>query len=170
MTSSDVRSGKARVVQGGFSLVELLVSIGIVATVLVYIIGVFTTGMKANRKSVDLTSGTLVAESVISQELYGILSDSDKSAQFFAHNYTSSEPAIEGTQTLSNTKFTYKLFVSNVNQFTESGNKMKKVDVQVWWWVPDNVKNADNKEDTVRAGYGVCSVGMTRLVNQQSKF
>ena len=170
MNTSDVRVGNIRRGRRGFSLVELLVSIGIVATVLVYIIGVFTTGMKANRKSVDLTAGTLVAESVISHELYGVLADKDKSARFFAHTYTSNDAAIEGTETLSNTVFTYKLFVSDVNQFVESGNKMKKVDVQVWWWVPESTDTSDLQGNTIRAGYGVVSVGMTRLINQQSKF
>ena len=155
----------------GFSIMELLISMSIIATVLVFLIGVFTTGMRANRKSVDLTAGVLVAESVISQELYGILADPYNSDAFFKSNYSASSEYVKGTRYNNNTKFTYKMFVKDVTNIGDSGssgakNAMKKVDVQVWWW--NDEKNGEPADDW-RAGYGVVSVGLTRLVNQQSK-
>ncbi|MBQ7568515.1 type II secretion system protein [bacterium] len=153
----------------GFTLMELLLAISIIATVMLYLIGIFTTGLRANRKAVDLTAGTLVAESVISQELYGILSDPDKSSSFFSHVYGSTTPCVQGTTTLSSTKFTYKMFVNDVSGFNDANNKMKKVDVQVWWWNNENA-DANSQAASFRQGYGVVSVGLTRLVNEQSKF
>lgn len=154
---------------GGFSLIELLISMSIIATALVFLIGVFTTGMRANRKSVDLTAGVLVAESIISQELYGILQDDTKREVFF-NNSTSSTtvPYVQGVRYNNNTKFTYKMFVSNVDSIGEgTDNAMKKIDVQVWWW--NNEEATTEEEKSFRAGYGIVSVGLTRLVNQQSK-
>ena len=122
----------------GFSIIELLISMSIISIALVFLIDVFTTGMKANRKSVDLTAGTLVAEEIISQELYGILSDNDKSNAFFAKNDDKVE-YVKGVKYHNNTKFTYKMFISDVKNMgdADNSNKMKKVDVQVWWWNDD---------------------------------
>ena len=159
----------------GFSLVELLVSVAIVATVLLYIIGIFTSGMKANRKSIDLTAGTLVAESVMTHELYGILSDDDKRAKFFNSSiYSSGSSCMEGTQNLNNTVFTYKLFVTDLPEtFGGSNNRLKKVDVQVWWWSDDVGEEGGGSGNNVNAfkqGYGVLSVGLTRIINEQTKY
>ena len=157
---------------GGFSLIELLISMSIIATALVFLIGVFTTGMRANRKSVDLTAGVLVAESIISQELYGILQDDTKRDDFFKDSSSSATtPYVQGVRYNNNTKFTYKMFVSNVGDIGEGAdNAMKTVDVQVWWWNEDSGSEVDpNPSSDWRAGYGVVSVGLTRLINQQSK-
>ncbi len=181
---------KKRRVDSGFSLIELLISIGIIATVLLYIMGVFTTGMRANRKSVDLTSGTLVAESVISRELYDILADSQRASDFFGATYgaDSNTAYVQGSETLDGTVYTYKLYVSDVSMqmagtdasTTGMGNAIKKVDVQVWWWTQDeeaaktvNPESSDSVENNAKSfkqGYGVASVGLSRLINQQSKY
>ena len=167
---ANVKAGKCQSKKPqGFSIIELLISMSIISIALVFLIGVFTTGMKANRKSVDLTAGTLVAEEIISQELYGILSDTDKSKAFFEKSSDKVE-YVKGVKYHNNTKFTYKMFISDVKDLgDEDSNKMKKVDVQVWWWNDDG-SNVSEEQASFRAGYGVVSVGLTRLVNQQSKF
>ncbi len=61
------------------------------------------------------------------------------------------------------------MYVTNVDSIATEGtdNAMKKVDVQVWWWNDSDESN--NPTSDWRAGYGVVSVGLTRLINQQSK-
>lgn len=169
----------------GFSLVEVMVSICILAMVLLYVIGVFTTGMRANRKSVDLTAGILVAESVLTHEMHGILNyDSDKRNAMFSDSASSSEPFVTGTQHINNTVFTYKIFVSNVGSaddiFNKTSNHLKKVDVQVWWWndsiatdgstTTSGTGTEADRAKSFRDGYGVLSVGLTRLINEQSNY
>ncbi|MDO5296702.1 MAG: type II secretion system protein [bacterium] len=157
----------------GFTILELMISMSIISIALVFLIGVFTTGLRANRKSVDLTAGTLVAEEIISQELYGILADADKSKTFFGEGSTTdtNKLYVQGTKYHNNTKFTYKMFISDVKNMgdKDNANKIKKVDVQVWWW-NDEGQEPSATQESFRAGYGVVSVGLTRLVNQQSKF
>lgn len=158
----------------GFSILELMISMSIISIALVFLIGVFTTGLRANRKSVDLTAGTLVAEEIISQELYGILADTGEgehsAKKFFEKNDKNTE-YVKGVKYHNNTKFTYKMYVTDVSGMGDSdnSNKIKKVDVQVWWWNDDG-KDTSATQESFRAGYGVVSVGLTRLVNQQSKF
>lgn len=60
--------------QPGFSLIELLVALGILATTLVMVVGVFLTVTRATQKSLDLTAGTVVAQSILSREIYEAMS------------------------------------------------------------------------------------------------
>lgn len=182
----------------GFSLIELMISVGIMATTLLLVVGVFTNVMRASRKSVDLTAGTLVAESVMNRELYSIMTGPDKAAFFkdgtvpaaSSHNLQAGEvkpnELLSGTERLNETVFTYKMYAkaldltdpgagaaegSNAKSVSDK-NRVVKVDVVVWWWA-EGAKNGEepaNGTDNTRQGYGILRTELTRLVNQNSKF
>ncbi len=154
----------------GFSLVELMVSMGIIATTLLMIMGVFMTVFKSSQKAVDMTAGTIFAESVMNKELRTIMSDSTLRGRFFTLNY-SINPYVEGVERLNNALFTYKMYASDISMPSwRTDNKMKKVDVVVWWWA------AGSEHDTVttgrdsRSGYGILRTEVTRIVNQQAVY
>ncbi len=142
---------------------ELLVSIGILATSLVMVVGVFLTVTRASQKSLDLTAGTVVAQSVLSRELYGIMSNEVSRRTFFDRDYQT-DPLLRGTERLNQTAFTYLLYANTVMN-GDVGNRVKKVDVVVWWW---NEEAASVPGST--AGYGFLRSEVTRLVNENSRF
>lgn len=59
----------------GFSLVETTISIGLVATVLLPIMALISTGQTQQRTSSDRVISTFIAESIISEVLGGLASD-----------------------------------------------------------------------------------------------
>ncbi len=140
-----------------------MVSVGILATSLVLVVGIFMTVTQASQKSLDLTAGTIVAESILSRELYGIMGDDDSRHTFFARDYQN-DPFVRGTERLNQTVFTYLIYATSAMD-GEVGNRVKKVDAVVWWW---NEEGAPSSEG--RAGYGFLRSEVTRLVNENSRF
>ena len=110
----------------GFSLIELMLAVSIIATSLLLFIGVFFAMFKSSQKGVDLTAGTVVAESVLAQYLYDRQEMSGGLPLNLVDNVGS---PITGTTTLNKTIFTYEITC----QDTGTGN-LKKIDVVVWWW------------------------------------
>jgi prepilin-type N-terminal cleavage/methylation domain-containing protein len=149
--------------QPGFSLIELLVALGILATTLVMVVGVFLTVTRATQKSLDLTAGTVVAQSILSREIYEAMSH-DTSRRFFFNKDYSNEPWVRGTERLNQTVFTYLLYANTVMN-TGVGNRVKKVDAVVWWWNEEAASVPGAK-----AGYGFLRSEVTRLVNENSRY
>lgn len=157
----------------GFSLIELMVSVGIMATTLLLVLGIFTNVMRASRKAVDLTAGTIVAESVLTKELYRVMADEGAKARFFdeANNYDTNE-LVAGTEHLNDAVFTYRVYASNVSlgSTMATGNRVKKLDVVVWWWNSDEKGEDTTIHSQTREGFGFLRTEMTRLVNENSKY
>jgi type II secretory pathway pseudopilin PulG len=139
----------------GFSLIELVLAVSIVATALLLFIGLFFTMFRASQKGVDLTAGTIVAESVLNQYLYD---QQEKTGGLTVNLVDNSGSPYTGTTSLNKTIFTYEITCQDTDN-----TDLKKVDVQVWWWQGDVAKQ-DNKE-----GYGKLNVKLTRLVFTRSK-
>ena len=59
----------------GFSLLELMVSVGIMSVTLLLVLAVFTGSMRASRKTTDLTAGVVVAETVLNEVVASSSSD-----------------------------------------------------------------------------------------------
>ena len=148
----------------GFSLVELMVSMAIISTTLLMIMGVFMTVFKASKKAVDLTAGTIFAESVLNRELRNLMTDPAERGKFFQSN---NKVYAEGVDRLNEAYFTYKMYVTDVSFPTSissrTDNKMKRVDVIVWWWGTGAEKNG-------RDGYGTLRTEVSRIVNQQAVY
>jgi len=142
---------------------ELLVAIGILATCLVMVVGVFLTVTRASQKSLDLTAGTIVAQSILSRELYGIMSNQASRKTFFDQDYQT-EPLVRGTERLNQTAFTYLLYANTVLN-GDTGNRVKKVDAVVWWCDEEAASAPGTK-----AGYGFLRSEVTRLVNENSRY
>lgn len=147
----------------GFSLLELLVATGILSTALLLMIGVFLSAMRGNQKAVDLTAGAVVAESVLTQIIYETSSDPARKADFFDSVYDADtgSPYTSGVLTLNRTPFNYVLYaptVLNPGPYDPDGNKLKRLEVVVWWW--------QDSSQSARAGYGQLRTDLVRLVNQ----
>lgn len=134
----------------GFSLIELMLAVSIIATALLLFIGVFLAMFKSSQKGVDLTAGTVVAESVLSQYLYDRQEMSGGLPVNLIDNVGS---PVTGTATLNKTIFTYEITCQDVG----TGN-LKKIDVIVWWW-----QDAGPRKE-YKSGYGKLNVSISRLV------
>ncbi len=142
---------------------ELMVSMGIISTTLLMIMGVFMTVFRSSQKAVDMTAGTIFAESVMNKELRVIMTDTNKRGNFFNLNY-SNTPYVEGVERLNNSVFTYKMYATDISMPSwRTDNKMKRVEVVVWWM-------GTGTENSSRDGYGTLRTEVTRIVNQQSVY
>lgn len=143
-------SGVRRLRAYGFSLIELMLSISIVATSLILFIGIFMTMFAASEKGVDLTAGTVVASSQLTKALY------EYQETYGLENLPTDGSEIKNESvTLNKTTFFYRITSSGVGT-----PDLRKVDVEVWWW-----QNPDDKFATeTRTGYGKLYVKLSRLV------
>jgi len=123
-----------------------MVAIGILATALVLVIGVFMLGLTASQKGADLTAGTVVAEFIMDEYIYGIdFTDMPNPAAGTAIQ------AGAGTYSLNNTDYSYSIDVTSID------TDLKKLDVVVWWW-------AQSPDDPGRQGFGQLKTTLSRLV------
>ena len=142
---------------------ELLVAIGILATCLVMVVGVFLTVTRASQKSLDLTAGTIVAQSILSRELYGIMGSDAARSNFFSGSYAT-DPFVEGTERLNQAVFTYRIYATPV-MIGDMGNRVMQLNAVVWWWNDEGSAPSEG-----RAGYGYLRSELTRLVNENSRY
>jgi prepilin-type N-terminal cleavage/methylation domain-containing protein len=123
----------------GFSLIEMVISVGLLASAALLVLGITTSMFYASQKSVDLTTGTVLANSLLKQQAYQVLYDNDASAQFFQQSHDAPTLLAEGTYTLNTSTFHYKIYVQDLSLSTalSSGGKstrMKRLDALVSWW------------------------------------
>lgn len=140
----------------GFSLVELVFAIGALAVAFLMIVALFLSLFKSSQKSLDLTTGTLVAESAMAQYLYGLQEQPGGLADNLKDNTAN---PFRGSSRLNQTEYYYEILCNDLGTAD-----LKKVSVRVWWWE----ENPDRKENP-RQGYGKLSVEISRIVYTDSK-
>lgn len=140
---------------------ELMVSIGILATAILLIVGVFTFLFSSSQKSRDLTAGAIAAESFLQEWIEGYMSDADtwsgilrdlgkKSGKFTVKTSTSS---------MNHTNFTYSIYSENLNSLLGTDKPLIKLTIVCQWW-----DNNSALPGVTRQGYGQLSVELSRLI------
>lgn len=177
-----------RAAEGGFSLIELMVSVGIMSITLLLVLAVFVGSTRASQKSVDLTAGIVVAESVLTREVYSIVNDAKYSS--IRNKLLKGEGTVaSGVKNLNNTTFIWELTSTKVVDDTSTAtdnpfgvkNSLLKLDAEVWWYktgagpdVDDNGiaagKSSGMSGDNKRQGYGTLHCEMSRLYNESASF
>lgn len=157
----------------GFSLAELMVSVGLISTAILLAIGVFTALLRSTQKSADRSSGAVVAGSVLNDEIYSIFSGTHPTMTknaFFTNNSPPGGPLL-GTVNLNGTLFSYQIYHTTLQDVSGGGgtigdvmaaNRLKRADITVWWWTPQ----AENQ----RSGYGYLRTGLSKLINEKQEF
>ncbi len=176
----------------GFSLLELMVSVGIMSVTLLLVLAVFTGSMKASQKTTDLTAGVIVAETVLTKDVYNIVNKVDKEADESAFDKLKKGGVVaSGIKNLNNTTFVWELSSSRVDN-TDSGtpvggttidNQLVKLDVVVWWGKSgDKVYEYSSDNGNMQVGgakdtttlsmthAGILRCEMSRLYNISSEF
>ena len=154
---------------GGFSLAELVLSLGLLTVAMVMLSSLFVGLYRGSDKSGNQSTGLNAAETVLNQQIHDIFKGTHPTltkAAFFASN---SPPGLSGSLTLSSTEFLYQFDYVTVqsNLGTDlgvglSGNRLKAVTVTCWWW--------GQAANSHRAGLGKLSVQLRRLVNENDQY
>ena len=179
--------------RAGFSLLELMVSVGIMSVTLLLVLAVFTGSMKASQKTTDLTAGVIVAETVLTKDIYNIVNQVDKEADKGAfENLKKGGVVASGIKNLNNTTFVWELNSTRIDS-TDSGtsvggttidNQLVKLDVVVWWGKSGSSVGeyssengdmkasgaVDSKNTLSMTHAGILRCEMSRLYNISSEF
>lgn len=154
-----------------FTLPEIVIAIAILGLVMLTLLSLSATSVRSMEKSSTTAIGHSVAEAQLERVIQDIRADrpaGDKD-RFWDGEFpypdtpffTSTDPIVVGAN-----KFHYKVFAETViNENTGSPvggdllkeNRLKKVDVVVWWW---------SDESGVRQGYGNMKTNVSRMVNE----
>ena len=141
-----------------FTLLELLVALGLVAVLGLTLIALDTASLRGNQKSILLHDAENLSDSQLQKVIYQAQHDSPS-------GYKTAFWATEGilapgqaTVRLGATDFTYAIYANTVPGVGAPGNRLKKVDIVMWWWTPE--------ADRVRQGYGRLTVRSTRLIGE----
>ncbi len=149
----------------GFSLAELILSLGIIALVTVMVAGIFTGMLRSAEKSSDRSAGAVLAESVVLDRVRQVVTNQDPDLDRSAFFGTVGPASLSGTVLLNHTLYTYEVSYRQVrdplgvavgSELDE--NRLVKLDAKVWWWVED--------PDRPRAGMGVMNVSWTRILHE----
>jgi prepilin-type N-terminal cleavage/methylation domain-containing protein len=150
--------------RSGFSLIELMISMAILTTAILLMAGIFLSAIKTTHKGIDLSSGILVAKSVLSEEIHNI--ETGASGTTVAELFSQNPLSIVGQKKVGNQTFDYTITRSLlVHAVTGdpigerlADNGLLKVNVLVSW--TDNPTQGS-------PGQGLQRVGYTELLNQR---
>ena len=150
----------------GFSLAELIIALGLFAVAILSILGLSILIGKASQEADDRTIGSVVASSLADRLIDQLRSDAPPGtrASFWDNEFGSANPWEEGTLNNDGTEYQYRILASSVTDSsgdpvggTTPNNRLKKVDISVWWWGDENQQHQ---------GYGTLKVISTRLVSE----
>ena len=153
----------------GFSLAELVITIGILSTSIIMVAGVFTYLFNASQKSVDTTAGAIAARAFLQQWTLQLASNIDPATKMpralGAYSGQTSEQLYDTsrTTTLNGTSFNYQLYVQDVTTAlmpTATGRTLMKLRVHCWWF-----DGGGNTPGIKRSEYGAVSVDLVRLMS-----
>jgi type II secretory pathway pseudopilin PulG len=146
----------------GFTLLETLISVGIVAVALLTVAGVFISLLSAGSKNSDLETGVLVAQGTLSSVIYNVennigYSAAQKTAIF---NTPSSTALISaGTVNLDTQPYIYDVTYQTVfTDASHTNNHLSLFEIKMWW---------ASDSSATRQGQGRTSTSLSRLVSEQ---
>ncbi len=128
--------------------------------------------IRGTEKQSNLAAGNVLAEEAMTERLQIIYNDAEPGLtklDFFNSDSPPNTP-LSGTVALGTTVFTYEM---NYKTVTDTGgslvggpaantNRLKRVDITVWWWTDD--------PNTARHGSGFLRTHSTRFVNEKLDF
>lgn len=146
----------------GFGLLEVCISVAIIGVAIILVIGMFTLGINAMRKSVDVTAATAVAQQRIEEVRQAVQNAARQGYTPPEVNAPGAPDALtspsQGNDSFNNTDYFWDRKVTVV--FSDGfGWVMLQVSVTVKWFVADKDQPALPK-----AGYGNHFVTLSTIV------
>lgn len=151
----------------GFSMAELILCLGILATAIIFLTTFFISINRLSSKSDNTSIGAHAAETVLNQQLHDIFKGVHPALTKATFLNNNASPGISGSILLGVTQFQYQMDYATVQagaggDLGGSQNRLKLVTIHCWWWGA----NANAQ----RTGQGRLSVELRRLVNENDKF
>lgn len=150
----------------GFSLAELILSIGFFGLAILTLIGLSIAITRTDSKALERSAGTLIGDQVLNRTIAELKEDNPAGARanFFSGDF-SVTPWSKGNLVNARTTFYYEVFAHTVidrgtgSPLSEDvpGNRLKQVNVHVWW---------AGEESSTRQGSGNLEVWITQLVSE----
>jgi len=135
----------------GFTIAEILLSLGMLAVVLLTLLGLATQALQSNRKNLDTAGGQLVADQALERACYD--AEQSSSAPVWAVN-SLTVPMSTTTVTLGTTPYNVTLYAND--SLTVATKRLKRIRAHVVWADAPNGK----------AGQGQFRVEAARLVHE----
>lgn len=142
-----------------------MVALGLISVALLAVLALSISVARGNREGVDKTVGNVVATQLIDRLIDQLRADRPPGvkANFWGSDFIGS-PFDQGTYTNNETEYQYKIFARTLNDSTGTSiggvtpdNRLKKVDIEVFWW---------DSETQDRQGYGELKVTASRLLSE----
>lgn len=151
----------------GFSLAEVLLSIGTLVLVILTVLALTIALNRGSRKSSDVSAAQYVADQVFNLVVETAQRDNGSLHKNF---WDPDNVTLSGSVKSNSSEFFYKLDAATVkdtggqvlhNPATSSlaNNRLKFVQIEVHWWSPSST--------TTRSGYGKLTTVSTRLVREK---
>jgi len=153
------------------SLIEVLLSLGMLATALLALLSVCVTALHTNRKSLANSAATSLAQRELDRAIYAALSDNPPTSQqqFWDMEFPYPDAAWStGNATVGSQQLSYAIYAQTVTAAAtgmplgQAGSppaRLKKVDIVVWWW-------SEGAKGHAREGYGRLECCASRLVSE----
>ncbi len=154
----------------GFSLLELLVALGLATIATILVVATILKVVIPSQKATDLSAGYAMAQSVMQEEIYAVLDGTGvitKAA--FLNNDSPPAAPISGARIVNDTNFDYRIYHQTLQDTVAAAplggsleNRVKKVDIVVWWW--------NQNPGDVRQDYGTLKVEASQLFIYKPEF
>jgi len=141
----------------GFNLIELMFSIALIAIAALTLVALSFTALSSRQKAENLSDAMLVAEEQLSWAVNSI--EALPIAQHSAFwDSPLSAPYSEGTVTMAETDYNFRIEASDVPTGTIAPNRLRKLDITIWWW--------SDQPGQARTGHGQLQYSASRLVRE----
>lgn len=135
----------------GFTIAEILLSLGFLAVVLLTLLGLATQALQSNRKNLDTAAGQLVADQALERAAY----DAEQSASAAIWSINSlTVPVSSTTVTMGSVPYGVTLYAND--SLVVAGKRLKRIRARVIW--------ADAPDG--KAGQGQLKVEAARLIHE----
>lgn len=135
----------------GFTIAEVLLSLGFLTVVLLTLLGLATQALQSNRKNLDTAAGQLVADQALERITY----DAEQSASATVWGVNSLTVPMSSTiVTMGSIPYEVTLYAND--SLTVAGKRLKRIRARVIWADAPNGK----------AGQGQLKVEAARLVHE----
>lgn len=154
-----------------FSLMELMISVGILSTAILLVTGVYLFLFRASQKSVDLTAGTVVAESILREYQQRLIYDPSTCSAFRNSTYATDTPIQSGSKSLNQAVFNYTIYAMDMNSLLGLASTpnpppppLRRLRVVCSWW--DSGRGLPGAD----RGLGQLTVELNRMVMYDANY